>query len=221
MTGERQQAGRASPRRIGGIPGQPRQKGALIVALMMLMIISMLGISATHIALTGEKLSRNDRDRHIAFEAAEAALKDAELDIENSPDIARSRSHLFSKHSAIGFPEHGGAVCNGDATGIYLGLCRGAEPGVAPAWQTVNFLEDGLTASPTVPYGQFTGQTFPVGSGSLPSRLPRYIIELFHHNRPGESADKPTYFFRVTAVGFGARDSTQVALQSFYYKDAP
>ena len=55
-----------------------RQRGAsLIVSLLMLVAVLVLGISAAQIALQGEKASRNDRDRQIAFQAAEAALMDA------------------------------------------------------------------------------------------------------------------------------------------------
>ena len=47
---------------------------ALLTMLMMLMLVLMLGIAAAQIALQAGKLSRNERDRHIAFTAAEAAL---------------------------------------------------------------------------------------------------------------------------------------------------
>jgi type IV pilus assembly protein PilX len=39
------------------------------------------------------------------------------------------------------------------------------------------------------------------------------------YNRQGESAEKPSYFYRVTAIGFGVRDTTQVVLQTFYRKE--
>ncbi len=98
--------------------------GALVVVLIMLMAILMLGLAAAQGALHGWKTARNDSDRQVAFQAAEAALRDAEMDIEHSPDPVRSRSQIFSRHSAMGFPTAGESVCNGGATSIYLGLCR-------------------------------------------------------------------------------------------------
>ncbi len=196
---------------------QNRQGGvSLIVTLLMLIAVMLLGLSATQIALQSEKASRNDRDRQIAFQAAEAALLDAEMDIENSPDRNRSRSAIFSKNDAHSFvPDCG----SGDAS-RYLGLCAQAAEGVPPAWLAVDFLNDTATSS-TVPFGKFTGQSFQTGQGSLPARLPRYIIELIAYNRPGESAEMSarTYLYRVTAIGFGMRDVTRVVLQTYYRKE--
>ena len=201
--------------------GQPKmrhrqQNGvSLVVSLLMLIAVMLLGLSATQIALQSEKASRNDRDRQIAFQAAEASLLDAEMDIENSPDPARSRSAVFSKHNAYAFI----AGCGTGEANPFLGLCARVADGSAPAWLAIDFLDDTPSAA-SVPFGKFTGQTFQVGKGSLPARLPRYIIELLPYNGPGESAELPSrgYFYRITGVGFGMRDATQVVLQTFYRK---
>lgn len=206
-------------RRRAALAGARQAGMALIVSLLMLVVIMLFGSSAGQIALLNEKASRNDRDRQLAFQAAEAALMDAELDIEHSPDATRSRSQLFSKDSALGFPGEGEEECRGGQTNVYLGLCKRARDGVAPAWQTVDFLGTESPVAHSVPYGTFTGQTLQTGIGSLPAKPARYIIELMVYNKQGESADKPTYFYRITAIGFGARDTTQVVLQTFYRKE--
>jgi type IV pilus assembly protein PilX len=193
------------------------QKGAsLVISLLMLIAVMLLGISATQIALQNEKASRNDRDRQIAFQAAEAALVDAEMEIEHSPDPARSRSTVFSPRHPYAFIEGCGA---GEAN-PYLGLCMPELENRAPIWLLVDFL-DNSSAAKSVPFGKFTGQGFQTGRGSLPGRLPRYIIELVPYNRPGESAELSgrTYFYRITAIGFGMRDTTRVVLQTFYRKE--
>jgi type IV pilus assembly protein PilX len=196
-----------------------RQRGAsLIVSLVLLVVISMLGISAAQIALEEGKASRNNSDRQIAFQAAEAALLDAELDIENSPDPSKSRSHLFSKNSAVGFPDGGKASCSGGKENIYLGLCSAAVGDETPVWLTANLAGDTSSDVNAVPYGTFTGKSFPFGSGNLTRKLPGYVIELLVFNQQGENADQVSYFYRVTAIGFGARDSTKVVLQTFYHK---
>lgn len=193
-----------------------RQQGAtLVVSLLMLVAILLLGISAAQIALQGEKASRNDRDRQIAFQAAEAALMDAEMDIENSTATG-SRSKVFARDSKEGFADG----CGAGTDSTYLGLCTRAEDGAPSVWKTVNFLDQSTNAK-SVPYGHFTGQTFDTGKGSLPERKPRYIIELMTYNKAGEGASQEdtTYFYRVTAIGFGTRSTTQVVLQTFYRKD--
>ena len=199
-------------------PCRKRQRGAsLIVSLLMLIVVLLLGISAAQLALQGEKASRNERDRMVAFQAAEAALMDAEMDIEGSPDAAASRSNLFSKDSALGFPAEGEPGCYAGGGNSHLGLCRRAADGATPVWQTVDFDEEG---GASVRYGTFTGQSFQTGQGPLPAKLPRYVIELMVYNKQGESAEKISYFYRITAIGFGPRDTTQIVLQTFYRKES-
>lgn len=195
------------------------QKGmTLIGTLLILLVVLMLGIAAAQIAVQGEKSSRNDRDHQIAFQAAEAALLDAEMDIEHSPDAAKSRSDLFSNASAMGFPAEAGAACGIGEQNRYLGLCRHSETNTLPIWHTVNFMDEAVSTASSVPYGRFTGQSFSTANGSLPSKRPRYIVELMLYKMPGAGADEQSYLYRITAVGFGARESTQVALQTVYRK---
>jgi type IV pilus assembly protein PilX len=205
-------------RRIAGrCPGKTDQGGAaLVVALFMLIAVLLLSISGSRIALQEEKASRKDRDRQIAFQAAEAALMDAELDIENSPSAAASRSALFAPGRTDGFIPG----CGAQSSKLYWGLCTRAPEGAPPLWQAIDFLDDSANAR-SVPYGHFTGHTLQTGVGILPARAPRYLIELILYNKAGEEATAAdrTYFYRVTAIGFGARESTQVVLQTFYRKD--
>ncbi|WP_136415047.1 pilus assembly protein [Herbaspirillum sp. ST 5-3] len=207
------------PRRVrpslGLRSSSARQHGAaLIVALLMLTVVLMLAVSAANIALQGEKAARNDRDRQIALQAAEAALLDAELDIEGSPSGETVRSDLFGSEQMERVPKG----CSPGASRQFLGICT-TDDRMPPAWQTVDFTDASEDAG-SVPYGFFTGRAFQIGQGSLPARLPRYIIELSVHRNPDNSAVKPGAedVYRITAVGFGTRETTQVALQTLYRK---
>lgn len=62
------------------LPG--RQKGvALIVALVFLAVLALLGVTIARNSTMEERMAGNTRDRDLAFQAAEAALKDAEVDL--------------------------------------------------------------------------------------------------------------------------------------------
>ena len=196
-----------------------REYGAtLVFALCLLVAILLLGVSAAQMALQGERSARGERDRQIAFQAAEEALMDAEHDIEGegSPG-APGRSSLFAADSAAGFAE--------GCAGGEPGLCLPAASGAPPVWLSKDLgLAD--SAAGTVAYGQFTGASMQTGAGFLPFRRPRYLIELLPFHRPGEeagaSAGEPAagYLYRVTAIGFGAQEDTQVVVQTFYRKQA-
>ncbi|WP_050477965.1 pilus assembly PilX family protein [Herbaspirillum rhizosphaerae] len=175
-----------------------RQSGAsLLIALVMLVVVMLLGVTAARMSLTNEKSSRSDRDRQIAFEAAEAALRDAEL------DASGPRGRIDA------FPELRGA-CH--ESGASTGLCRA---GATPLWSAFSM----LAPTPWVEYGRYSGQHFPYGAASLASRPPRYLVELIAVGKPGSAAAPVLQRLRITAVGFGTRESTQVVLQSIYAID--
>ena len=191
-----------------------RQNGvSLAVTLLMLVAVLLLSTSVANIAMQTEKASRNDRDRQVAFQAAEAALMDAELDIEGAPNSGLSRSSLFAEDKVEGFVQG----CGAGIDNPYLGLCLGG--GAEPAWLAVDFSKEADDVR-SVPYGRFTGMAFQTGEGTLPAKPPRYIIEVLPYTQAGQGAGQSdmTFFYRVTAAGFGMRPASIVVLQSYYRK---
>ena len=104
----------------------------------------------------------------------------------------------------------------GCGSGATLGLCGRAAPGDLPPWQTVRLDAQGAA----VALGTFTGAVVETGEGQagtgpLPLRRPQYIVERLPYHRAGEEVGgAPRYHYRVTAIGFGSREETQVVLQS-------
>lgn len=197
-----------------------RNKGAaLVTALCVLLALMILALSAAQSALNAEKSARNERDRDIAFQAAEAGLSDAERDIEGGANPASARAALFSNASALGFVDG----CGRDPGAANSGLCQLAPPGQAPAWQLAELAGPDDASSATTPYGKFTGAVLPTGGAALPAKASRYIIELIPLVRAGEDAgaQRAGNLYRITAIGFGVRLNTQVVLQSSYRKIAP
>lgn len=59
------------------------QKGSvLIVSLIILLVLTMIGVTAMGTSSLEEKMAGNSRDRELAFQAAEAALTDAQTFLE-------------------------------------------------------------------------------------------------------------------------------------------
>lgn len=64
-----------------------QQRGAaLIVTLLLLVLLTQLGLTAYKSIKTGERMAGNAQDRQLGFQAAEAALREAELYLE-SPSL--------------------------------------------------------------------------------------------------------------------------------------
>jgi len=68
--------------------GVRRQSGiALVVALLLLVIISLVGLAAVRGTIMQQKMASNMYDRSLQFQAAEAAMRAAAALIPNSPGI--------------------------------------------------------------------------------------------------------------------------------------
>lgn len=189
------------------------QRGfSLITTLILLIVVTVLGIGASQIVLMSERATRFDRDTQIAFQAAEAALLDAEFDIRGPNGSANQRVSTFTSSSGLGF-------IDGCGTGTARGLCMPAASGQKPVWYAVDFTDETSSAK-TVKFGGFTGRTFATGStGIRPEMPPHYIIEAIPDTAGGSSASTQRTLFRVTAMGFGPRKETQVVLQMIFRKE--
>lgn len=201
----------ARPTPITRSPARARARGfSMVIVLIILGILSLLGVAATHMTLTTERSSRYDRDWQIAYQAAEAALLDAEFDIRGPNTAANKRVSQFQNTSVLGFT----AGCG--STAADRGLCLPSTSG-KDVWYTVNFLDDTASAK-TVEFGEFTGRVLDHGTtGVRPAREPRYIIEAIPDTQPGFGTSRVMY--RVTAMGFGPRDDVQAVLQMFFRKE--
>jgi type IV pilus assembly protein PilX len=166
--------------------------------LLVLLVAEMLSVAAVQMALMGERSARSHRDAEVAWQAAEAALADAEL------DMTQIRTSVFDGNNAAAFS----FGCGTSST--TKGLCANADSD-KPAWLTVDFTD---ASGPSVAYGELTGRVFNAGeSGARPAMAPRYVIELVPDTSgtPGSN-----YVYRVSAMGFGPRPDIQVVLQMVY-----
>lgn len=175
-----------------------RQRGAVLaMTLILTSLVLMLGVAAARASSHAQKTVRYERDRHLAFVAAELALADAERDIAGVGSSSPGRQSLFAT-APLGLSEKCGAGADD------LGLCRARAETQAPQWQTVDLAGD---LSQTVSVGTYTGTRCAMGLAPPP----RYLIEFVQAVADGK-------LYRVTAIGFGERDGVNEVLQSLYYQ---
>lgn len=175
-----------------------RQRGAsLFVALVMMIAITLIGLASATISTTEERMARNARDTNIALQAAEAALRDAEQDVTTSR--ALSGATMFSDTC----DQIGGK-----------GLCMPASTGTEQRWES--YLTDDTRS---IAYGEVTGATAlpPATEPGGVADPPRYLIEAVP-DMDGTSlrAGSARYVYRITTLGHGGFDGTQVMLQEFF-----
>lgn len=57
----------------------------LVISLIMLLLLTIIGVTSMQVNTLEEKMTGNSRDQNIAFQAAESTLKEAEIFILNNP----------------------------------------------------------------------------------------------------------------------------------------
>lgn len=178
-----------------GSPRSTHSGVSLIIVLIFLAILSGLAITAMQGSGFAARIAGNEADRNLSFQAAEAALRDAEYDIRNA--IADGTSCVATSPCRADLIYRG----NGFDTDCPNGRCVPlAATATLQNWEVAANWNNASTK--TVAYGSYTG------AAALPvvSRQPRYMLEYF---KQGDFA-----VYRITAIGFGANESTQTILQS-------
>ncbi|GAB3091921.1 pilus assembly PilX family protein [Lysobacter terrae] len=94
------------------------QRGAttLVMVLVLLVVVALIGLASLRGTLMEEHMSANVRDRGLAFQAAEAALREGELLAATKPALP--------------------------AAGCVKGLCAKPNPAAAPVWEDDNVWDD-------------------------------------------------------------------------------
>lgn len=184
------------------LPAQ--QRGVSLVVTLVLMLATLgLGVAVMSVNAMEERMIANTKDRDLALQAAEAALRDGEQDI--STNVSASTG--FSDTCASG-------LCTPPSQRANLGSLASLPVDDA----RLGF--DWTSSATTRSYGQYTG------SAQLPgvAQQPRYVIEKFSYlgTPAGESVvlgaepTAPGVGYRITARATGARPETVVVLQSIY-----
>lgn len=172
-------------------PGRRQRGAALLTGLIFMVILTLLGITAARMAGLEERMSGNMRDRALAMQAAEMALRDAERDIRG---VVAGSTRTPPISGISGFV----ADCTN-------GLCYNGPTGYAtPIWTTVS-----MTDAPSVAYGANT----PADDIDGLSDQPRYLIEGIRKTPPGGAE---TFYYRITVRARGANPNTVVWLQEVF-----
>lgn len=201
--------------------GTRAQRGAvLMVALMFLVILTMLAVTSMTGTTLEERMAGQYRDLNIAFQAAEAALRDAERDIYavGKPGVPAFTPRSPTMSGRTGFGDGtdtaNGACTSGTPASFGRGLCYPRDTGPWPRFTTAS-LANGSTVA--VPYGMYTGAT----ALQYVSSQPVYLIEALWQNIPAGpaksiAAGPLTTYYRINSRGFGGNLATQVTLQEMY-----
>lgn len=189
--------------RFVSVRAAARSRGAvLVVGLIFLAMLTLMGVAAYSVATQEERMTSNSRDRLRAFEAAEAALRECELQVQSGVTV---------------YSNAGGADSTGAAGGFYNRLPPTQLSYADPGYQALPAGTFWWNAPPAVVKPRVV-----VGTITGVSQEPVCIAEAFDVDTgvltSGGKPLKTVPMARVTAHGWGSNASTQVTLQSTYLR---
>lgn len=192
---------------------------ALITGLIILVLLTLIGVTAARSTLLQERMAGNLRDQNVAFQSAEAALRWGEGYLNGaslSSFVADTSTTVLSK----------------TPTGLY----QATMSPTLERWQQGVWDDAGSVAYPRTPDNLGAAIDAPEGA----AETPRFIIEDLSTSikcttantvsctttpvnlQPGGSlklgAVEETGVYRITARGVGTSANTIVFLQSYYFR---
>jgi type IV pilus assembly protein PilX len=176
---------------------------SLFPAMMFLLVLAIIGVSILNNTLIQEKMAGNAKDSNVAFQAAEAGLRDAEADVVKNI----TSGSVFS------------ASCTS-------GLCTSPSTWPTPLSIDISKAIDWSNNGIRRVYGSYTGAT------PLPdvAAQPLYVIEKLSSLQigPGDSVGigisapgSGGAAYRLTVLSTGVRPETRVILQSTFLVSNP
>ena len=163
---------------------------ALIVALSILLVLTILGISSLRTSSLEERMAGNTRDAQLAFAAAEAALREAEEFIIASPlddAAAYTAAGLNGLHSSR-------AIINADAWTIETNWGNAAQVGYS----------NQVAIPPSYMIQKLESQS-ELGNSADLGRANAY-----------GTTEEPPKFYQITARGTGISPNSRAMLQAYF-----
>jgi type IV pilus assembly protein PilX len=193
--------------RVGlGIAAQ--QGSTLIIGLVTLLLLTVISVSGSQVTSMEEKMAGNARDRNLAFQAADSALRAAETSLQ-----AETTTRPRQDFSCAATPTK---------AGYYLGDCDWAKVGKGVGCPSATTLWDILDC--TGGWNDSTRVMIFNGSLAKIGTPPSYVIEEISRGKnlnpnlevPATNSDVVVY--RITARGTGGTPDAVAIVQSTFKK---
>ncbi|HLW74472.1 MAG TPA: PilX N-terminal domain-containing pilus assembly protein [Gammaproteobacteria bacterium] len=163
----------------------------LYISLLLLLVLTLIGLAATRSTTSDERMAGTQRDHDLAFQAAEAALRDGESMLVNaSPGDFDDTNGLYDSDASITWE-----------------TADWSDTGMDPALRTLSYTGTFIPAPAHPPrfYLVRTAQT-----GAAPGQ-----------SAADDSPAIPATIYKVTAKGWGFNVNDTVILESTYEVSKP
>ncbi len=201
----------------------------LIISLIMLLALTLIGVTSSSVTSLEEKMAANTKDINLAFQAAEAALRFAENDlILTRPNFTKTETQRAVVRNSQGV-SNAGYYTLLDTTAVVADNIQTHDPAVDPnlSADPYHFYSAVNWGSSPVNYMSYTGSNL-----SSVARQPQYIVEELLNKAASNSnaiggskaggnqkskatiATGVTITYRITARGWGSNTNSIATVQT-------
>ena len=168
------------------------QRGmVLYIALLLLLILTLIGLAAARSTTSDERMAGAQRDRDLAFQAAEAALRDGESMLMNAtPGDFNDSNGLYDSHALITWE-----------------TADWGDTGKNPSLRTLSY-EGSFAPTPAYMPRFYLVRTAQTGASSVQSATDGNQVV-------------PATIYKVIAKGWGINVNDAVVLESTYEVSKP
>lgn len=191
-----------------------KQKGSIIIiSLIMMLLLTIVGLTGVKISNLEERMSGNFRDHELAFQAAEAALSEAEAYVENTTFVAANFQAGCTGTQCFTSTCTSGLCFNGSfpTTGAPAGSCTA---GLTNTWEDWDLWSDGS--------GKYKSATPLTGTSSTAKYIVEFRCFMVKDDTNSDAnvniLAEWAYSFRITALAQGGTADSLVMLQTTYKK---
>lgn len=187
--------------RASSMPPSRERGVALIVSLIILVVVTLIGLSGVQIASQEERMAANAFDRSLGFQGAEAALRVGE-------ELAKTEAAKAPPND--GFPGKGvyadaDNTCPSSGSTCASGLCQQPDKDCTARWLDEDF--EGWADADSIALSGL-------------AETPQYIVEYLGESFPCDLNNPGTFDsckrYRITARSGSGSDRAVVILQSIY-----
>lgn len=186
-----------------GNPGQRKQRGfVLIAAMIMLIVLALMAVELYHNFTIQQNMTSNTKEKGRAFQMAQSTLQYAEYQLLNNGLNVQAVGNCTAP------PQNPSQLV----------ICNSQSPvNIAPPSQGQPMLmTNGMTFSPTSSNSNINVQFSTTGAQDSYFQPPQYFIQYLGNGLTSTCPSSPSQLYLNTALAYGGTGGTVAVVQSTY-----
>jgi type IV pilus assembly protein PilX len=178
----------------------------LIASMLMLIVLAFMAVSMYHSFTTQENMSSNTKEKGRTFQMAQSTLQAAEYGL-----LTAGLDTPITDCSTLNAPQQNFTICNSNTNNNVVVN----KPSGSSGWSISSASGFALQYNPTLDDSNISVTSTSIGQNTFYTD-PLYYIQYLGAGQSSSCAGTTAKLYQVTALAYGATNSTIAAVQSTY-----